>query len=234
MAFNEEVVVRAIAACKNPIVSGVGHETDVTLADKAADRRAPTPTAAAELVSPNGDDFVRQVVAYGNRLQAGFATRMTQFNQRLDYLDRRLIGPQQRIDMAREKTARLTARLVRSQRYLFVRHQQSITKSTLRLGHKNPSADIHRLSTLNQSHSQRLIAALSHLRKNQQFKLQHLAHQLNSLSPLATLNRGYAIVTKSDSAKIIHCASAIAPGDAIDVKLSRGAVQCEVKRHVTN
>src|SRR5690606_15353377 len=96
-AFNEEAVARAIRACPLPVVSGVGHETDFTIADFAADVRAPTPTAAAELVSPDGIKLRREVMLLGQQLARLFARGLEDRMQRLDYLSRRLTHPGERI-----------------------------------------------------------------------------------------------------------------------------------------
>lgn len=228
MAFNDEQVVRCIGDCVTPIVTGIGHETDHSIADRIADQRAATPTAAAEMVSPNRDDFSRRVTALNSKLQFGMTTRITQLSQKLDHLDRQLIGPQQRIAVARETTGLLAARLARAYTQASTQRKQHLDHLVRLLGQQNPNKQIQRYSELNRSNWQRLISAFSRYHDAQSSRLQSRAQQLNALSPLSTLDRGYAIATKTDSSSVITTTSSVDPGDIVDVRLAQGTLRCNV------
>jgi len=185
-SFNEEVVARAIRAASLPVVSGVGHEVDFTIADFAADVRAPTPTAAAELVVPDRAEWLRALGAGRERLARAFRRLGARARERLAWLMRRL-----------ELTHPRTRLLARAQR---------LDELEARLGR----ALRRELATA----AARLAAA---------------ARTLNAVSPLATLERGYAIVTGPDG-RVVRAASDVAPGDEVLARTAGGAFAATVTR----
>jgi exodeoxyribonuclease VII large subunit len=209
-AFNNEDLARAIADCPVPIVSAVGHEVDFTIADFVADLRAPTPTAAAELVVPDREDWLRLV----NRLAARVA-RLGQRSledraQTLDYLGRRLLANSPAASVARQadQLRGLRARLANSAR------QQTI----INVGHQLRS--LHkRLAT---AIERDVIVPASH-------RLQLTMRSLHSVSPLATLDRGYAIVLDEASGKALTNAADTAVGRDIRAHLHSGEIVATVK-----
>ena len=182
-AFNDEGVARAIAASRVPVVSAVGHEVDVTIADLVADVRAPTPTAAAELVTPRKDEIVLLLEARRRAL---------------------LAAVRRRVDVRRRELAALRARL------------------------RDPRRRIVELRAAVASHERRLATALRNRRRLLGERLAGLAAALDSLSPLAVLDRGYAVVWK-DGARAVRSASEVAAGDALRIRVARGRIAARVE-----
>jgi exodeoxyribonuclease VII large subunit len=143
-AFNEEIVARAIADCAMPVVSGVGHETDFTIADFVADARAPTPTAAAELVSPNRAELQGRLSALAARLSRDIDRALNTRMQHLDYLGKRLVHPGERIDVHIARQQELRLRLQRGEARLIEQHEARLVKMKASLAHLNPQAVLER------------------------------------------------------------------------------------------
>jgi exodeoxyribonuclease VII large subunit len=184
-AFNEEAVARAIFACAIPLVTGIGHETDVTIADFVADLRAATPTAAAELASPDRLEWLHRVRLLAERLDRALQRRLVHQRQRLAELTRRLdrVQPRQRL---RDRAQRLDEL------------------------------------------DQRLRAAMRQRLEATSQRLRGLSDQLHALSPLATLDRGYAIVRRQPGGEVLRRADAVRVGDVVEALLSHGRLRCTV------
>jgi len=205
-AFNEEIVARAIAASKVPVVSAVGHEVDYTIADFVADLRAPTPSAAAELV-------VREKQAVVDTL--------AQLRARLERLALRpLRDLERRVD-------ELAARLRREMRNELGRANHRVTLATRALRASDPVArvarDRHRLDSL----QARMITLLHRRRDRARYALQTAVGRLDSLSPLAVLGRGYSL-TRTPAGDIVHSPAQVRVGDVIRVLLQRGSLDARV------
>ncbi|NIP72965.1 MAG: exodeoxyribonuclease VII large subunit [Gammaproteobacteria bacterium] len=229
-AFNEEAVARAIFDCRLPVVSAVGHEVDFTIADLAADYRAPTPSAAAEHVSPDQADWLRALGLKAGRLERGLRGRLGQSAQRLDWLAGRLRRqhPGARLRQHGQRLDELEQRLQRAQRN-HVRHLRArLGQAVARLERHIPTGRLHQLDERRASLGRRLDAAMGrHLERRQQ-RLAALGRALETISPLATLERGYAIVSREADGTILRDTQQTRPGERVQARLSRGVLVCTV------
>lgn len=227
-AFNEEVVARAIAASELPIVSAVGHEVDFSIADMAADHRAPTPSAAAELLSPDQRELQQRLQAIEANLVRLIRRKLSAAATELAHLQKRLKHPGHRLREQAQRLDDLEQRLIRAQQNLLQRRRGQLALLESRLRARSPLPRLQQLQRDTERLSQRLEAAMrQQLQRNRQ-RLAHLAQMLDSLSPLATLQRGYAIVTDSQG-KVVTDASAVAPGDEVEARLAKGRLGLTVK-----
>jgi len=225
-AFNAEVVARAIAASKIPIVSGVGHEVDFTMADFVADLRAPTPTAAAELITPDRYDLLQTMDRYEQRLQRALQSSLGQNQQRLNWLQQRLQQrhPGQQLKQLAQRSEHLQQRLIHAiQRQLSAAQQQLETLNAKLQGHA-PAQRLAQLQSRNQQLEQRLQRAWQNKLQHKQQQLLTVTRSLNTLSPLATLERGYSIAQIADSYAVITHASQVSPGDKMETRLAEGRI----------
>jgi exodeoxyribonuclease VII large subunit len=227
-AFNEEVVARAIHACPIPIVSGIGHETDFTIADLAADARAPTPTAAAEMLSPNRADWLAALDQKQQRLARLARDRLRTAQQHLDYLSTRLTHPRERLARLGERLAALAQRLRMAQLHTRSHAGHALLVLQARLRQHSPVARL-REQRLRHAHLRaRLTQATRRVLELARERAVHAAHALDTLSPLATLARGYAILEKPDGA-IVRAAGATQAGERLLARLARGSLDCRVE-----
>ncbi len=228
-SFNEEVVIRAIAASRVPIVSAVGHETDVTLADFAADVRAPTPSAAAELVAPVLAEFVERLGLFTVRCRHAISAQCLEQRQQLDLLRAhmgnlrlRILQEAQRVDGAvaslREAVrGKLSGAMVNAQAW------------THALTAKSPAFRVRRELVIVPQLQSRLLMAMSHsLTQKAQHTHAYLS-RLNGLSPLAILDRGYGILETVPGSRIIRNAGQVSVGDEILARLAKGQIRCTVE-----
>jgi exodeoxyribonuclease VII large subunit len=220
-AFNEEVLARAIAASSVPVVSGVGHETDFTIADFTADVRAPTPTGAAELVSPQRVLLLRDLDHRHATLARGFGRMMERRAQQLDWLARRLVSPVERLARQRTHLQQLIARLasagarpVRDARARFALVQ-------MRWQRWRPDLSMHRSKV--SGLADRLDRALLRQHERHLARVETLAARLEVLSPQRTLERGYAALLDAQSGRAVRAPSALKPGRRMTVHLAEGS-----------
>jgi exodeoxyribonuclease VII large subunit len=230
-AFNEEPVARAIFDCPIPLVAGIGHETDVTIADFAADLRAATPTAAAELASPDRLEWLRRVRLLDERLTEAWRRRLTDPRQRLDALARRLdrAQPRHRLRDRAQQLDDLDQRLRRALRNRLNQERWRLAGSAGQLQARTP---IIRLRVAHQrlgEWEQRLLEAMRRRLRESSQGLSHLCETLHALSPLATLQRGYAIVRRRPDGVILRRASDAGVGESLDILLGQGRLECEIK-----
>ena len=230
-AFNEEVVARAIAASPVPVISAVGHEVDVTIADFVADVRAPTPSAAAEIVVRARDEVCARLDALTGRLQSAMLADLQRRRHALQLLtsSRGLAGWRVRVAMRGRHVAELTHQLRRATvariSGQFRRHQAL----RRRLDAKDVRRSFAGMRGRLAGADARLQAAAARRRDHSRARLSALAGRLETLSPLAVLARGYAVCWNEDRTAIIRRATEVAPGAVIRVTLHEGELACEVR-----
>lgn len=225
-AFNDETLARKIAACAIPIVSGVGHETDFTIADFVADYRAATPTGAAEAVTPDKMDLLVLFKNLENRLHNAFLNYLESAQIRLAHLWDKMRSPQTIIATHAQTLDYLQYRLDASFRQLLTIKQQQLAHLHLPLQKQNPAMRIQesrnnldRITTLLQ------FTMRNHIALHQQ-KFGNQLSTLHAVSPLATLERGYSIATKNNA--VLYSSRQVNPGDQIAVRLHEGTLSCQI------
>lgn len=229
--FNEEMVARAIFHSHLPVISAVGHETDVTIADFVADVRAPTPSAAAELVSRNQTELLQQLQYRRQRLEIALDRLFAEKQQKLKHLSLRLHNqhPQAQLRIQQQLIMQLSHRLQQSLRHRWQKKAENLTALSMRL-YKNPLP--LRLQQYEQQLAQLKVRLNSHMNLTlslQQKQLAHLCGKLDSLSPLKVLARGYSI-TQNQQNLTIHSMKDVNVGEQIKTRLPDGDIISQVIR----
>ena len=228
--FNEEVVVRAIADCRIPVVSAVGHEIDVTLADFAADYRAPTPSAAAEAVSPVLDDLRESIQDYGTRMSRTLQSQLKRARHQFQMAVRVLPDPQRIVQMQFQRIDEFTQRLTRAiLSAQMARRPDVIALSSLLMQH-SPRQRIHRAGMLVHQYAMQLKKAMPSLTEIKRHQFQNMALSLQALNPLGILSRGYSVIEKLPTGEIIRSRTQVQPGDSIRAIVSDGTLSCLVEK----
>lgn len=231
-SFNEEIVARAIYDCEIPIVSGVGHETDITIADFAADVRAPTPSAAAELVTPDQYSYLQSFDYYAERLQQLMQQRIDQQGQKLGWLQKRLQQqhPQNQLAQYESRRQQLCRRLLMQWKNTQSEQRTALRLILLGLQQQHPAQHIrHQARELIAHVGQLKQRTQAQLEKKQQLLASH-ARTLNAYSPLQTLSRGYAIVNKIDSDQNILSVEQLAVDDKLKIRFHSGTAHSTITR----
>ena len=227
-AFNDEALARALRACPLPVVCGVGHETDFTIADFAADLRAPTPTGAAELASAGWYAARAELAVLEPRLRRAVERRFGELAQRLDRAALRLVHPRERLRRERDTLARLGERL----RHATARRLETADLRTTRAGLRlraaapRPQALAARVDML----GERLARAATRLLEARSQRLEALAAHLQHLAPQAVLARGYAIA-RDERGRVLRNAASVPEGSAVSVQLADGRLDTRVLGH---
>ncbi len=237
-AFNEEAVARAIFDCEIPVVAAVGHEVDFTIADFVADQRAATPTAAAELVSPNRDEWMAALNETEARLSRQMGVQMRHYSQALAWLQGRLENahPGRKLMERTQRLDELEQRLRFAWHTRFQALEARMAHGRVRLQRHDPRTQIAHLEVQHRHLSHRLGVALQRSFKDKNRQLQGLGRALDAVSPLATLERGYAIVqTDSGQPSVVRKWDDVEVGDRVTARLSKGKLRCLVEaRHKEN
>jgi len=228
-SFNEEVVARAIRASRIPVVAGIGHETDTTIADFAADVRAPTPSGAAELVVPDQAEWRRVLEHHRRRLVAIAQRNLRSQRERVQFLHRRLqqAHPRHRLQERQQRVDELDGRLTAALRRHLDRSSTRYRWLAGRLAQVHPGRRIALQAGELQSRRERLDRAVTTLLTFQRRRFEGVVRTLQAVSPLATLERGYAIV-KNEAGCVIRNAREIENGDTIHAQLAQGHVRAVV------
>ena len=230
MAFNDEGVAHAIRASRIPVLTGIGHEIDVSIADLAADRRAPTPSAAAELAVPAAADLRHRIDTLRRRLWMAQATRRGSARRRLeDALHRlRLRHPAARLEQLAQTADRLGQRLEQSMQRRLRDRAALLDRRRAALWAAAPHRQLRERRLRLAALKQRLQAAGRLLLMGRGRRLQALTGRLDALSPLAVLRRGYAIVTREPDGAVLRDAGQVSQGQTIDIRLAKGFVRASV------
>lgn len=229
--FNEEIVARAIFQSAIPIISGIGHEIDFTIADFVADQRAPTPSAAAELIAPDKSELLAGLSQEKNRLLRCIKQHLHHAQQQLTWTTKHLaqLHPKRKLAERAQQLDLCEASLVRLQQKLLDQRQTQLHKlesTLLRLTPKHRIRELqHGLHLAQNTLQTKMNLSLQKTRDHFVF----LATKLDTLSPLATLKRGYAIATTSKGEHILRKANEVKTGEKIKVKLMEGSLTCSVE-----
>ncbi|GAB4172398.1 MAG: exodeoxyribonuclease VII large subunit [Rhodocyclaceae bacterium] len=223
--FNDEAVARAIAGCALPVVTGIGHETDTTIADLVADERAATPTAAAERVSAGWLEARGALTATAARLDRAMRRVLERAMQRTDLAASRLLDPGERLRRLALAVDHLGQRMQAAWTGAVRERRHAIERMHLKLGRPDLSGQRARLAMI----EHRLAAARAGELSRCRARMQALASQLVHLDPRAALRRGYAIVRAADGA-IVRAAASLVPGDAIEIRFAVGRAGARVIR----
>ena len=230
-AFNEEPVARAIAAARIPVVSGVGHETDFTISDFVADLRAPTPSAAAELVVAPKDELASRIRRAEDGLRSAVNAGLQQRRTTMLVLERRpgLVGWPTRVAGHGRYTAELTHRLNSVVASTVGRRVRETHTVRLRLEALSLGRRLGRIRARLVSARTGLAHATHHAHADRTTRLRAAVWRLEVLSPLAVLSRGYAVCWTADRSVVIRDAAAVRPGQSVTVTLHNGELDCEVR-----
>ncbi|NNM00170.1 MAG: exodeoxyribonuclease VII large subunit [Gammaproteobacteria bacterium] len=227
-SFNEEVVARAVYASEIPIVSGVGHEVDVTICDLVADVRAPTPSAAAELVSPDLAGWGRRVSQGGERLRLSLKLQLERLAETVDWLERRLVHPGRRIAELDERVNAQHERLSVALVHALTLRRLRADGVARRLAAASPERQLKQLDERVMRSGERLERAMRQRLAALGNRADSAGRALHSVSPLGTLARGYAIVRDDTSGAIARTAASFEPGDRLTATLAEGSLACIV------
>jgi exodeoxyribonuclease VII large subunit len=232
--FNSEQVARAIFVSQIPVVSAVGHETDFTIADFVADLRAPTPSAAAELVSPSRDEILRRCSELTLRITSRTYRYIEQLQSRLAENTRRLIHPRQRIQDSRIRLDEISTRIVRTMTLQLQQHRERLGWRTNTLLSASPKIHIQKSYVMLQQYHHNSTIYIKYILSKHSAEFRQLAARLQALSPLAILSRGYSITRSVPEAAVVRNANDIRLGQDLEILLGTGSLLCTVKRTLSD
>ena len=230
-AFNEEAVARAIAGCPVPTISAVGHETDVTIADLVADVRAPTPSAAAEVVVARKDEFYGRLERLADRARTAAQSRLHRLESRLRTAEARpgYAGVGGRIAMRGRHVADMRHELAHAIRAAMTERTRAYHSTRLALDALDIRRQLGRVRARLGNATARLGSTAAQARHRADSRLRAAAASLDAMSPLAVLGRGYAVCWNRDRTAVIRDAGTVSPGQQVRVTLARGELECVVR-----
>ena len=231
--FNDEAVARAIASSRLPVISAVGHEVDFTIADFVADLRAPTPSAAAELVSPNSEDIQAQFANYKTLLTETMQRVIRQYNQQLNHLHKRLQHPGSRLQQQTQHLDHLDIRLRRAMAAMLGKQRLQADKLTAQLVRHSPKQPLQTKQQQLSGALKQLGRAITQQQHRRQDKLNQAMHLLDTVSPLKTLGRGYAVIRNQEGA-VVNSVDTVSKGDSLRSQMADGELLLQVTDKNTN
>jgi exodeoxyribonuclease VII large subunit len=229
-AFNEEAVARAIYRSRVPVVSAVGHETDYTIADFVADLRAPTPSAAAELVVTDKRETKNAILSLTIRLESRMLRALQEVRTHLSHLRRIMGDPKKRIEEHLLRVDERVNRMILVMSWTLKRDKEQHLHHRSNLFLRNPLQRIQNLRLLLSQREKELVQDTRHGIEIRKKRLEGMLGKLDSLSPLAILRRGYSITRKPPSLEIVTSASQVREGEKVEVRLHEGTLLCGVER----
>jgi exodeoxyribonuclease VII large subunit len=229
-AFNEEVVARAIYRSRIPVVSAVGHETDYTISDFVADLRAPTPSAAAELVVRDKREIKNTLHSLTIRLENQMRQDLQEVWTHLSHLRKLMGDPKKRIEDHLLRVDEHLNRMVLVTSWTLKRNREQFLHHHSNLFLRNPLQRIQNVRLLISQRQKNIGQSMKHSIELRRKRLEGILGKLDSLSPLAILRRGYSITRKIPSLQILRSASQVREGERVEVKLHEGTLLCGVER----
>ena len=229
-AFNEEIVARAIFDSEIPIISAIGHETDVTISDFTADLRAPTPSGAAELAVPDQHDWIKSIDNISEKINTIITQQINSKSQLSDWINKRLSqsNPMMTVKRQIEKSNNLQKMLSSSILQNLSRQEKNIHQLKSNLNEVSPRLKIHTQFSRIKELNQKIISCSNHLLEGLNNRIKLASKTLNSVSPLRTLDRGYAIARDAKTKNVIMSADNIEIENDIEVKLAKGEIKVTV------
>ena len=228
-SFNEEIVARAIFNSELPIVCAVGHEVDFTIADFVADLRAPTPSAAAELLVPDADDWLDKFIGFEVLLEEAMLRRLQQWQKHLHNLRQRLRHPRERLEQQSQRLDNLELRLKNHIKNLLGDYKNRIQQLQIRQQAHHPQVRLQQLNERVASHHLRLQNVQYRIIERKQQALGEAVRMLNTLNPLSTLERGYGLITDAQTQKVITNSNQVKPGTSVNARVAHGEFVCRVE-----
>jgi len=229
-AFNEEIVARAIFHSEIPIISAIGHETDVTISDFAADMRAPTPSGAAELAVPDQHDWIKSIDNIGDKIITIITQQINLKSQLSDWINKRLSqsSPKMTVKRQIEKSNNLRKMLSNSILQNLAKQDKNIHQLKAKLNEVSPRLKIHVQLSRVKELNQKIVSCSDHFLEGLNNRMKLASKTLNSVSPLRTLDRGYAIARDAKTKNVIMSADTIEIENDIEVKLAKGEIKVKV------
>lgn len=229
-AFNEETVARSIFASQIPIISAVGHETDFTIADFVADLRAATPTAAAELAVPHHIELKQQLAQFKQRLQRGLFQELQAKRERLERAKRSpaMLNPRKQLIQPAERLDRLTEQLRYRIQNSIARAEQKKLKLVQRLSGFNPREQVLYTKRRAGNAERQLVQAMQAIWRTHQYRWDTQLKQLDALSPLKVMQRGYSLVYDEKKQNLVKSITQVQLGDVVNITLKDGRMDCHI------
>lgn len=228
--FNEEMVAYAIHKSAIPIISGVGHEIDFTIADFVADKRAPTPSAAAEIVTPDKLELLQLLLRHQKQIERHLKQQFSFLTERLRWIQKNLFQQHPKRQFA-EKMQQLDYHeqsIIQLHKHRQNNLQHQLRTLTIKFENLQPRFKIHTLRAALEQSEQKLKSSIVTYLSTQCTQVEHAAGKLEGLSPHATLKRGYAIAIRRSNHKILKDCNHINPGEDVEIKLHQGSLDCKV------